>query len=490
MSGVEIFGIAVSALQIADLGGKVSAKLFGFARKVRGAAEKVDLISKEIAATGALLRQLSEQLDKDSQAQLLRRELVEPANELVQECMKIFKNIDQAIDGNSGNKIILSLKQKIHYTYLESEIDALRANLESLKGSIGIMQNVLIYAEQLRNRERFPALKEQQDLLKTLGEEKLLNEQRHDTLMKAIKQRPDSLPTSSPNPSLAPSQLSIANVPLRSRSLSLSVEDLHISSQAPSPNPSTVSTVLNSHELREYTYLMGHILEEIQSERYTLDKSMRRRFHNGVLDLHWREWAPFRRYYSADVLLRKCGQLPELVLHWENKAKQEDGMRHTPGDWSRELSGARVAQSANWGTKEAKSGVSLPKNIEGSSRAENRPSWRKQAVEEAKAVPNPQARKTKGEDNLAAYCRETELRLPRKRSSKRQFQCAAEATGLKAQTPPIYIQNRRQACPQTFDSFGLRPELDEVRLPSNLSSRPILISFFTFDFANRKLQQV
>ncbi len=72
MPGVEILGMAASVLQIADLGARVSAKLFGFAQKVRGAAEKIDLISKEIAATGALLQQLSEQLDKDSQAQLLK----------------------------------------------------------------------------------------------------------------------------------------------------------------------------------------------------------------------------------------------------------------------------------------------------------------------------------------------------------------------------------------------------------------------------------
>jgi hypothetical protein len=59
MSGVEVLGIAASVLQIADLGAKVSVKLFGFARKVRGAAEKIDLISKEIAATGALLQRMN-----------------------------------------------------------------------------------------------------------------------------------------------------------------------------------------------------------------------------------------------------------------------------------------------------------------------------------------------------------------------------------------------------------------------------------------------
>ena len=198
MSGVEVFAVAASVLHIADLGSRVSVKLFGFARKVSGAAEEIDLISKEIAAAGALLQQLGQQLDKDGQEQLLRPELVESAHELIRECNKIFQNIDKAIDGSSGNKVILSLKQKIQYTFLESEIDALRANLEILKNSIGLTQNALIYAEQLRNREQFPVLREQQCLLKALGEEKLANEQRYNTLMMAIRERPDSQLVSSP----------------------------------------------------------------------------------------------------------------------------------------------------------------------------------------------------------------------------------------------------------------------------------------------------
>jgi hypothetical protein len=324
MSGVEIFGIAASVLQIADLGAKVSVKLFGFARKVRGAAEKIDLISKEIAATGALLQQLGEQLDKDSQAQLLRRELVDSADELVQECKRIFKNIDKAIDGKPGNKVILSLKQKIHYTYLESEIDALRMNLENLKSSVGIMQNILIYAEQLRSRERFPVLKEQQDLLRALGEEKVANEQRYNTLMKAINERPGDPPTTLPSPGPAPAQFLHAHVSLGARSQQLGADDLQMNAQSPSPTSSNVKIALDDRELREYISLMAYMLEEVRSKRYNIGKSMRRRLHDGVLDIHWQEWAPLRQYYEEDALLNKFKQLPELIQFWAKKIKEEE----------------------------------------------------------------------------------------------------------------------------------------------------------------------
>ena len=324
MSGAEIFGIAAAVLQIADLGARVSVKLFGFARKVRGAAEKIDLISKEIAATGALLQQLSQQLDKDCHAQLLRRELVDSANELVRECKKIFKNIDQAIDGNSGNKIILSLKQKIHCSYLDSEIDALRVNLENLKSSIGIMQNLLIYAEQLRNRERLPVLKEQQDLLNALGNEKLANEQRYQNLMKAITERQDGGTILSLSAGMGLAQLPNTYIPFGTHCQQLGAKDLNTGPHAPLPTSPSILISSRDVEMRDYTSLVANMLEEVDSRQYNLQSSTRARVHDGVLDIHWREWAPLRQSYKDEVLLANFDQLPQLINFWRKKIQEQD----------------------------------------------------------------------------------------------------------------------------------------------------------------------
>lgn len=321
MSGIEIFGIGASVLQIADLGTRVSVKLFGFARKIRGAAEKIDLISKEIAATGALLQQLSEQLDKDSKTQLLRRELVDSANELVQECNKIFKNIDKAIDGTSGNKIILSLKQKVHYAYLESEIEALRMNLENLKSSICIMQNILIYAEQLRNRERLPVLKEQQDLLKALNEEKLANEQRYNKLMRAIKQSPDSPPATSFHAGFASAQFSAVHVPVGSSSEQFAAKNIQCT-QSPSPQQPHMHNI-DQREWHDYNTLMSQILKEVHSNNYNLKSEIRRRLQDGVLEVHWQEWATFRKSLGDDALLGMLYNLPELRKFWLMKIEKQ-----------------------------------------------------------------------------------------------------------------------------------------------------------------------
>jgi hypothetical protein len=42
MSGLEILGIAASVLQIAEMGGRLSVKLFTFSRKIKNADKNID----------------------------------------------------------------------------------------------------------------------------------------------------------------------------------------------------------------------------------------------------------------------------------------------------------------------------------------------------------------------------------------------------------------------------------------------------------------
>jgi hypothetical protein len=155
MSGLEILGIAASVIQIAELGGKLSVKLFTFTRKIKNADKSIDSISQDIAATGAVLQQLGNELKKDEKLRLCSPEAIATAKSLMDECHKIFKDLNDAVDGSSkgsgtGAKMLLSLKQRVKYTFLEPQIDLLKANLEKLKSSLLVMLNVLIFAEQLK----------------------------------------------------------------------------------------------------------------------------------------------------------------------------------------------------------------------------------------------------------------------------------------------------------------------------------------------------
>jgi hypothetical protein len=65
MSGIEILGTAASVITVADLGGKLSVKLFTFARKIKNTDESISSIPRDIAATGAVLHQLGNELKRN-----------------------------------------------------------------------------------------------------------------------------------------------------------------------------------------------------------------------------------------------------------------------------------------------------------------------------------------------------------------------------------------------------------------------------------------
>lgn len=62
MSGLEALGIAASIIQVADLGTKLSVKLFSFYRELKGANESIQNLSSDVAITSATLRELGESL--------------------------------------------------------------------------------------------------------------------------------------------------------------------------------------------------------------------------------------------------------------------------------------------------------------------------------------------------------------------------------------------------------------------------------------------
>lgn len=154
MSGIEIIGLAASVIQIAEVGGKLSVKLFTFTRKVKNANKSIDALSQDIAATGAVLKQLGETLSKDASLKVCSQEALDTAKTLVEDTKKVFDGLEKLIDGDekSSNKFLkgISWKQRLKFPFLEPQIAQVQANLERLKSSLLVILNVLIFAEQLR----------------------------------------------------------------------------------------------------------------------------------------------------------------------------------------------------------------------------------------------------------------------------------------------------------------------------------------------------
>src|ERR1700712_1210803 len=129
MSGIEILGIAASVLQLADVGAKLSVKLFVFSRKIKSADKSINRISQDIAATGAVLQQLGKEISKDEHLQLCSNEAMSTAQRLVGDCNKAFSELDDALDGRlTKNTVVMGWKQRLKYPYMEAQIELLRSN--------------------------------------------------------------------------------------------------------------------------------------------------------------------------------------------------------------------------------------------------------------------------------------------------------------------------------------------------------------------------
>lgn len=74
MSRLEALGIAASIIQIADIGTKISVKLFSFYRQIKNADQAIQSLSSDVALTCALLRELGETLRTDDQSKLYSKE--------------------------------------------------------------------------------------------------------------------------------------------------------------------------------------------------------------------------------------------------------------------------------------------------------------------------------------------------------------------------------------------------------------------------------
>lgn len=153
MSGVEILGLAASVIQIAELGGKLSVRIFTFTRKVKNANKTIDALSQEIAVTGAVLQQLGEILSQDESVKVCSQEAIDTAKKLVSDTEKVFHGLENLLDvenkPNSRIRKAVSFKG-LKFPFLESEIEQVQANLERLKSSLLVILSVLGFAEQLR----------------------------------------------------------------------------------------------------------------------------------------------------------------------------------------------------------------------------------------------------------------------------------------------------------------------------------------------------
>ncbi len=147
-------GLIASVLQVADIGARLSVKVYNFCHAAVNADDSITFISKDMSNTSAILRELGRCLEKDHEAQLCSENAFRTTSTIVNECRIVFEEIDQALmdkmtrmglDGKPGQPE-LAILERSTWPFLQPKIELLWNNLDKLKSTLHLMLNVIIYA--------------------------------------------------------------------------------------------------------------------------------------------------------------------------------------------------------------------------------------------------------------------------------------------------------------------------------------------------------
>ncbi|KAJ5335491.1 hypothetical protein N7452_007894 [Penicillium brevicompactum] len=268
MSGpLEAIGIAASIIQVAELGTKLSVKLFSFYREFKGANKSIQDLSSEVAITSAILHELGESLKEDEQSKLYSQTAFKTLQDVLNQCEEVLEQIrDMTKYNDSSDKTRLQqITERFRQVLLEPSLDPLKANLKRLKSTMLLLLNVIMYAGQIKCNAVPKMLQEQRDFIITLLEE---------------KKRIEATITAA-------------------------------------PNPITINASVNSHtalakcdgnsepsDLDEYSLLMQRMLREINSCKSRLEQNRHSRIKSGVLNIHSREILQFQVQHGPSILQR------------------------------------------------------------------------------------------------------------------------------------------------------------------------------------------
>ena len=79
-------GLIASVLQVADIGARLSVKIYTFCHAAVNADDSIRFISKDISHTSAILRELGRCLEEDHKAQLCSENAFRTTSAIVDEC--------------------------------------------------------------------------------------------------------------------------------------------------------------------------------------------------------------------------------------------------------------------------------------------------------------------------------------------------------------------------------------------------------------------
>ncbi|KAL8761067.1 MAG: hypothetical protein Q9184_002773 [Pyrenodesmia sp. 2 TL-2023] len=305
------FAIVATIIQIADVGLRLSLRLYTFGETIASADRTIISISKDISLTSSVLKELGHNLEKDKQAQICSENAIKTAEDVVQECLKVFQEIDGMLEksiastsqsGTTRAKWTSAVVGKFRWPFLQPKMQLLRSNLDKLKATLLLMLNVMTYARQLSERShQTTQLEEHRTLIENLARSKDEYTRKFDDLTRAIV-------ASSINEGSAENQAFL---------------DPQVS---PDWFPSTPRKDYPSgivYELEVYGALINTLLRNIRATEHSIEPLVGTRIRNDVISMHRREANRYENLYGRDRLRAAIGGFAWDVIDVKWEAKTE-----------------------------------------------------------------------------------------------------------------------------------------------------------------------
>ncbi|KAJ9370060.1 hypothetical protein DTO282E5_5257 [Paecilomyces variotii] len=292
MSGLEAIGVAASIIQVADLGTKLSVRLFSLYRRFKDADQALRDLSSDVALTCAILRELGESIEKDEQSKLCSEEAYRTLKSILSQCREVLEQIQNMIDyrNNSQKTPLQRMTEKIRNVLMEPSLDPLKSNLKRLKSTMLLLLNVIMYAGQIRSKHVPTLLQEQRGLLESLLEERRSNERELDQFAFIGRELDQFAFIGRELDQFAFIGLSQVTGPESS------------SSKIHAQNDGDPNTIDGPDELKQYNFLIQRMFHEIDSCKSKLESSRHSRIKDGVLNIHSGEIVRFQLEYGHTAL--------------------------------------------------------------------------------------------------------------------------------------------------------------------------------------------
>ena len=153
-------GAIASIIQIADIGFRLSVKLFAFAETVASADEAIFFTSKDVSLTSSVLKEVGEVLRKDQTFRTYSPEAIKTATAITTEFSEVFQEMEKVlvenvpnISSNSGDRLSRGTMalERFKWSYWQPKLQLLRSNLDRLRSTLLVMLNVITCQRLLRH---------------------------------------------------------------------------------------------------------------------------------------------------------------------------------------------------------------------------------------------------------------------------------------------------------------------------------------------------